>query len=100
MKPYYVLLLDPVSTISLDGSYYKCYTVPQYSNPSVKGETIRIFVRDPSVTGTLMTGYQGDYQFSLYIQNQKLYYKAINGGMEIVTVDTDSIVHSTTFQIY
>jgi len=94
------LLLDPVSIISLDGSYYKCYTVPQYSNPSVESETIRIFIRDPSFIGTLMTGYQGEYRFSLYIQNQKLYYKAVNGGMEIVTASTDNIVNPTTFQIY
>jgi len=93
------LLLDLPTIILLDGSYYKCYTVPQYSNPSVEGETIRIFIRDP-VTGTLMTGCQGNYQFSLYIQNLKLYYKAVNSGMEIVTVSTDDIVNPTTFQIY
>ena len=97
MKPC-LLLLDTANAITFDGSSYRCYTLPQYDSPFVEVETITIFVREPSVSGTLMTGQQDGYRFSLYIMNQKLHYEASHDSV-FDSVSTVNNIDAGTFQV-
>ena len=81
-----------------DGSSYRCYSLPQYDSPFVEKETITVFIMDPLVPGTLMTGQQGYYQFSLYTRYQKLYYEVLLGNQMIVRVSTPT-ASPGTFQV-
>ena len=98
MKPCF-LLLDPANVITFNGSGYRCYTLPQYDSPFVEEETITMFIRDTSISGTLMTGQQDGYQFSLYITNRKLHYEASLDGAVFASVSTASNVDAGTLQI-
>lgn len=46
-----------------------------------------------------MTGQQGEYQFSLYIRDQKLHYEAFRNGLVLLMVSTFNLVSGHTFQI-
>ena len=81
-----------------DGSSYRCYSLPQYDSPFVEEETITVFIRNTLISGTLMTGQQGPYQFYLYIINQKLYYEAQHNGIVFAIVSTHN-VDAGTFQV-
>ena len=93
------LILDTANSIKFDGSSYRCYSLLPYDSPFVEGETITVFVRNPSVSGTLMTGRQGVYQFSLYIRDLKLHYEALQHNQVIVRVNTASNVNTRTHQV-
>ena len=95
-----MMLLETATGIQLDGTTYKCYTLPQYSEPSVVGETIRVFVRYPSVSGTLMTGSQRDYRFSLYIEDQKVHYELFQDSMKVVAVESNKSIPAGTLQVF
>ena len=61
-----------------------------------------MFVIDPSVSGTLMTGVTGqqdDYQFFLHIRNQKLHYDALQYDVVFAGVRTANSVLPETFQV-
>ena len=81
-----ILLLEAVAITALDGMSYKCYNLPQYDSPFVEDETIRLFARIPPASGTLMTGWSGEYQFALYIKDGILHYEALQGNISIVSV--------------
>ena len=98
MKPCF-LLLDQANAITFNGSSYRCYTLPQYDSPFVEVETITMFIRDPLVSGTLMTGQQDGYQFSLYIIDQKVYYEASLDDVGFASVSTTSNFERGTLQV-
>ena len=85
------MLLDTANAITFDGSSYRCYSLPQYDSPFVEEETITLFVRNTLISGTLMTGQQGPYQFSLYTRDQKLHYEALLYNQMIVRVSTPNV---------
>ena len=95
-----VLLLETVVNTILNGISYKCYTLPQYDSPFVEDETIRLFARTPPPSGTLMTGWRGDYQFSLYIKQHKLLYEALQGDTSIVSVTSTQDIGVGTLEVH
>ena len=82
-----------------DRSSYRCYTLPQYDSPFVEEETFTMFIREPLVSGTLMTGRQDGYQFSLYIIDQKVYYEASLDDVGFASVNTTSNFECGTLQV-
>ena len=94
-----MFLLEPATIISLDGNHYKCYSVPRYNNPSIEGETIRMYVENPPPNGTLLTGRQEQYRFSLYIVNRKLHYEVLQNSIQIVAVSSTQNIETGVLQI-
>ncbi len=95
-----ILLLETVAITAFDGLSYKCYTLPQYDSPFVEDESITLFARTPPPSGTLMTGWRGDYHFSLYIKEHILHYEAWQGNKSIVNVTSTQDIGVGTFEVY
>ena len=98
MKPYFCYL-ETTASVTVDGSSYRCYTLPQYDSPFVETETIVVHVINAPATGTLMTGQQGDYQFSLYFAYQKLHYEASRNDITIVSISTTMVVRDGIVEV-
>ena len=95
-----ILLLEAVDITTLDGISYKCYTLPQYDSPFVEDENIRLFARTPPPSGSLMTGWSGDYQFFLYIKDDILHYEALQGNTNIVSVAHPQNIGVGTLEVH
>ena len=98
MKPYFCYL-ETAANVIVDGDSYHCYTLPQYDSPFVETETIMAHVIDAPRTGTLMTGQQEDYQFSLYFTQQKLHYEASRNDITIVSISTTMDIKHGTVEV-
>jgi len=81
-------LLGNIRVLSFNGSFYTCYTLPEYDSPYSENETIRLFLQEVPNRAALMIGRQGDYRFNLYLDRKLVHYELLRGGVILVNVTT------------
>ena len=74
--------------LSFDGSFYTCYTLPEYESPYSEIETIRLFLQEAPNRAALMIGHHGDYRFNLYLDRKLVHYELLRGDVILVNVTT------------